>query len=126
VSAEKQYLTPASMVVIALIVLLYSVKISPASDDDGRYAQSPNHDWVKSLHSPAGMWCCDISDGRALVDADWRSHDGHYQVRLREDWIDVPEDAVITEPNRIGQTIVWFGYRDGNPIVNCFLPGSMT
>jgi hypothetical protein len=95
-------------------------------DLDGKYGQLPGHDWVKSLHSPAGAWCCDISDGRALVDADWRSKDGHYQVKLREQWLDVPDDAVIGEPNRLGQTIVWLIYRNGEPAVNCFLPGAMT
>ena len=33
--------------------------------------------------------------------------DGHYRVRIEGDWVDVPEDAVITEPNRVGRTMVW-------------------
>ena len=123
---SKGYLALATVSVLALIALLFSIRISPARDDEGRYATSPNHEWVKSLHSPAGAWCCDISDGRALVDADWRSRDGHYQIRLREDWLDVPDSAVIKEPNRIGQVIVWLTYRDGFPVVNCFLLGAMT
>jgi hypothetical protein len=32
---------------------------------------------------------------------------GHYRVRLENNWIDVPDDAIITEPNRAGRTMVW-------------------
>ena len=32
---------------------------------------------------------------------------GHYRVRLEGEWYDVPDDAVITEPNRVGRTMVW-------------------
>ena len=28
-------------------------------------------------------------------------------MRLDGEWIDVPDEAVITEPNRIGRTMVW-------------------
>ena len=41
-------------------------------------------------------------------------------------WVEVPEDAVITEPNRAGRTMVWpiWGYQ--GPSIRCFMPGSMT
>ena len=32
---------------------------------------------------------------------------GRYRVRIEGEWHEVPEDAVITEPNRVGQTMVW-------------------
>jgi hypothetical protein len=48
------------------------------------------------------------------------------EVRQRINWIDVPDDAVITEPNRAGRTMVW-PLRVGNLItIRCFMPGSMT
>ncbi len=28
-------------------------------------------------------------------------------MRIDNQWVDVPEDAVITEPNRAGRTMVW-------------------
>jgi hypothetical protein len=37
-----------------------------------------------------------------VSDVDWDTKDGHYRVRLEGEWIDVPEDALITEPNRAG------------------------
>jgi hypothetical protein len=32
--------------------------------------------------------------------AEWESREGHYRVRLYGAWIDVPDDALITEPKR--------------------------
>ena len=41
-------------------------------------------------------------------------------------WIDVPDDAVITEPNRAGRTMVWPMWGTVGISIRCFLPGSMT
>jgi len=93
--------------------------------DDGRYAGSPLKPWFDSLKSGKGP-CCSDADGSAVSDVDWESKDGHYRVRLDGEWIDVPEDAVITEPNRVGRTMVWplRGYL--GTTIRCFMPGSMT
>jgi len=61
----------------------------------------------------------------AVSDVDWESKDGHYRVRLENKWIDVPDDALITEPNRAGRTMVWPMRFNGEIFVRCFLPGSM-
>jgi hypothetical protein len=89
--------------------------------DDGRYATSPLKPWFDSLRSGKGP-CCSDADGVAVADPDWESKEGHYRVRLDGEWILVPDDAVITEPNRAGRTMVW-------PVrisIRCFMPGSMT
>jgi hypothetical protein len=93
--------------------------------DDGRYAGSPLKPWFDSLKSGKGP-CCSDADGSAVSDVDWESKDGHYRVRLDGEWIDVPNEAVITEPNRIGRTMVWplRGYLGVS--IRCFMPGSMT
>src|ERR1700693_5322205 len=78
-----------------------------ARDLDGRYAQSPLKPWFDHLSSKKGP-CCSDGDGSAISDADWESKDGHYRVRIPDTrrpgdpmiWVDVPNDAVITEPNR--------------------------
>jgi len=92
--------------------------------DDGRFTDSPLKPWFDSLRSHLGP-CCSDADGVAVADPDWDSHNGHYRVRLDGEWVDVPDDAVITEPNRAGRTMVWKHYIDGHPRVRCFLPGSM-
>jgi len=93
--------------------------------DDGRYANSPLKPWFDSLRSHLGP-CCSDADGFAVSDPDWESHDGHYRVRLDGQWVDVPDEAVITEPNRAGRTMVWPVKTSFGIAIRCFMPGSMT
>jgi hypothetical protein len=74
--------------------------------DDGRYSQSPFKPWFDSLKFGKGP-CCSDADGSVVADPDWESNGGHYRVRIDNEWVDVPDDAVITEPNRVGRTMVW-------------------
>ena len=96
-----------------------------ARDPDGRYANSPLKQWFDSLKSGKGP-CCSDADGYALSDVDWESGNGHYRVRIDGEWYEVPDEAVITEPNRVGRTMVWLmrGYQGLS--IRCFMPGSMT
>ncbi len=121
-----------AILVFLTIVLLTGGTISRAMarDLDGRYAASPLKEWFDQLRSKKGP-CCSDADGSAVSDADWKSKDGRYQVFLEGDWRDVPDEAVITEPNRAGRTMVWpVIYRGlGAPVrvdIRCFMPGSMT
>ncbi|WP_131867398.1 MULTISPECIES: hypothetical protein [unclassified Bradyrhizobium] len=93
--------------------------------DDGRYANSPLKPWFDSLRSQLGP-CCSDADGFAVADPDWESHNGRYRVRLDGQWIDVPDEAVITEPNRAGRTMVWPVKTAFGISIRCFMPGSMT
>jgi hypothetical protein len=118
--------------------------MSPAlgRDLDGRYANSPLKPWFEQLRSGKGL-CCSYVDGHVVEDADWESRDGHYRVRVPKDagstemvWVDVPDDAVITEPNKAGRTMVWpaydhvYSYTEEAGFayisIRCFMPGSMT
>jgi hypothetical protein len=98
---------------------------SALARDDGRYAGSPLKSWFDALKSGKGL-CCSDADGFALSDPDWESKDGHYRVRIEGQWIVVPDDAVITEPNRAGRTMVWPIKGSLGTSIRCFLPGSMT
>ena len=93
--------------------------------DDGRYMQSPLKPWFDSPKSGKGP-CCSVADGLAVSDPDWESKNGHYRVRLENEWIDVPDDAVITEPNLAGRTMVWPVKGSLGISIRCFRPGSMT
>ena len=108
-------------------VLLMPLVSNPgeARDLDGRYANSPLKQWFDSLRSGKGP-CCSDADGSAVSDVDWESKSGHYRVRIDGEWHDVPDEAVITEPNRVGRTMVWpiRGYQGLS--IRCFMPGSMT
>jgi hypothetical protein len=98
---------------------------SAAAHDDGRYAGSTLKPWFDKLKSGKGL-CCSFDDGFAIADPDWESKDGHYRVRLEGEWIVVPEDAVITEPNRAGRTMVWPIKNSLGTTIRCFMPGSMS
>ncbi len=99
--------------------------------DDGRYANSPLKPWFDSLKSKNGL-CCSFADGAKVEDVDWDVKNGHYLVRLEGKWVDVPDAAVITDPNRFGSAVVWPVYNiyaDGHKEVDtirCFIPGSGT
>lgn len=110
-----------------LAVLMLSLAAYPghARDPDGRYAGSPLKEWFDSLKSGKGP-CCSDADGTAVSDVDWESGNGHYRVRIEGDWVDVPDEAVITEPNRVGRTMVWPIRGYGGLTIRCFMPGSMT
>ena len=103
-------------------------------DLEGLYKDSPLHDWFEHLASRKGL-CCSFADGHVVADADWQTTtDGkHYRVRVplsagsnQMDWVDVPDEAVITEPNRAARTMVWPLYGYGGVSIRCFMPGSMT
>ena len=112
-----------------LLVILAASTLIPAglvlARDDGRYANSPLKPWFDSLKSNRGL-CCSNADGVVIADPDWDSKDGHYRVRLDGVWIIVPDDAVITEPNRAGRTMVWPIKGSLGVSIRCFLPGSMS
>lgn len=128
---------------LVIVSLIFLFQPAFGRDLDGRHANSPLKPWFDSLKSGKGP-CCSDADGWALADVDWESSGGKYRVRVPRHqwvpskeqptppaaidmiWVDVEKDAVITEPNRAGRTMVWplWGY-DGLTI-RCFMPGSMT
>lgn len=110
---------------VLIIVPLALCTQSAVGRDDGRYADSPLKPWFDSLRSHLGP-CCSDADGVAVADPDWDSKDGHYRVRLEGQWIVVPDEAVITEPNRAGRTMVWPIKGSLGISIRCFIPGSMT
>jgi hypothetical protein len=109
---------------LALVALLAAPFGAAIARDDGRYANSPLKPWFDSLRSGFGP-CCSDADGFVVADPDWESKDGHYRVRLDGQWIMVPDEAVITEPNRAGRTMVWPIKGSWGITIRCFMPGSM-
>jgi len=120
---------PLISVVAAMALLMLPAL---GRDLDGRYKDSALHDWFEHLASGKGL-CCSYADGYVVADADWETRDSHYRVRVpraavSEDmvWVDVPDQAVITEPNKAGRTMVWPLYGSEGVSIRCFMPGSMT
>ena len=115
----------ATLQIACVALLLAAVSQLSHARDDGRYANSPLKPWFDSLKSGKGP-CCSDADGYAVSEPDWESKSGHYRVRIEGEWHDVPDDAVITEPNRAGRTMVWPIKGWGGLTIRCFMPGSMT
>jgi hypothetical protein len=110
---------------LSVVVVCFIANVT-ARDLDGRYANSPLKPWFDHLASGKGL-CCSMADGETVADPDWEAKDGHYRVWLDGGWIDVPDDALITEPNLFGRTMVWPVRHEGNSIfIRCFMLGSMT
>ena len=110
---------------IVVWTILLALSVAPAFAHD--HARPALDGWYQSLTSGKGP-CCDGPgvDAMHLSDVDWESKDGRYRVRIEGLWIDVPEEAVVSGPNRDGRTLVWpMKYLDGSIHVRCFMPGAM-
>lgn len=88
----------------------------------------PNEEWLRGLKNNSGVLCCDGKDG---VDVQYDTKDGAYRVWLYNAFWVVPNDKVITEPNRLGMAQVWYSTSWGSdgvpkPFIRCFIPGSLT
>lgn len=40
-----------------------------------------------------------------------------------KDWMQVPDEVIIREPNRHGAPVVWWMIRDGDVAIRCYAPG---
>jgi hypothetical protein len=115
--------------VIAVVALVTAPALG--RDLDGRYKDSPLREWFDHLASQKGL-CCSFADGYVVEDADWTSQNGHYRVRVPKAagskdmiWVEVPDEAIIKEPNKVGRTMVWPLYSSESVSIRCFMPGSM-
>lgn len=82
-------------------------------------------EWVEGLKSKAAPYgCCAINEGIPNP-ATW-SADGKYHVKIEGKWYDVPDDALITVPNKLGYAVVWYFKEDGKIMIRCFMPGTLT
>lgn len=106
-------------VVVFVALALWSI---PATAHD--HTRPDLDAWFSGLASGKGM-CCSFTDGVAVMDVDWDTQDGHYRVRLKGQWITVPDTAVVDAPNKYGPAVVWpYLGLDGVNEIRCFLPGA--
>lgn len=116
------------MVAFLLAFFLVLALVLPKAYGHDNEHPELNH-WYQSLHSNNGGLCCDGSEAVHLADPDWQTQDkptSHYRVYLDNQWIDVPDSAVVTTPNADGRALVWpfQGYMGTN--IRCFMPGVLT
>lgn len=115
-----------ALIIVSLILLIMALLVhtKPARAHD--HARPGLDKWFKALESRAKAACCDGTDATRLDDVDWESRDGHYRVRIKGKWIDVPESAVVDGPNKAGPAMVWPIEGWGGLTIRCFMPGAMT
>ena len=90
--------------------------------DHGQFENVPDdiRAWFKGVRSPAGVPCCDISDGYR-TEYDVRA--GAYWVPINGLWWRVPEKAIIRNAgNPLGEAVVWYVSLRSNIEIRCFVP----
>ena len=105
-----------------------------ARDLEGKWAQRNDERsrWYRDQISPkTKSSCCSIADA-VMVDEDIRYDEtgiGHYWARWdkSDGWMPVPDDVVITGPNKNGAPVVWW-YQEsvsegGRLVIRCYSPG---
>jgi hypothetical protein len=83
--------------------------------------------WTMGLQSQRGVPCCDSSEAKPVVDADWRvDAEGHYEVLLEGKWVSVPDGSIVKEPNKYGLSLVWYIKLSNSDeiYIRCFLPAA--
>jgi hypothetical protein len=106
------------------IVALSTLPHAALAFDNGQYKDVPDNirSWFKSVRSPHGVPCCDISDGHR-TDYDMRP-DG-YWVPIEGKWQQVPPESIVYNAgNPVGEAVVWY-VRQGTSTyyIRCFVPG---
>ena len=84
------------------------------------------NEWFDALRANNGELCCTHTE--PIIVDDWETKEGHYRIYLEQQWVDVPDEAIVKTPNRAGRAMIWFGYGTitGRKIIRCFMPGTMT
>ena len=101
---------------IRAILALFVLCVPALARDNGQYnSVSPEvRQWFRAQKSPkTGALCCNEADG-TYAEEDIRN--GVYWTRFeltKGDWIPVPADVVIKDPNRNGAPVAWWYVRDG-------------
>ena len=85
------------------VVLLLAAAVVLIRDPTGKWANDPLQPWFQSLQSKNGMYCCARADGHPLDESEWDIKDNHYRVFVEGEWAVVPDDAVISGPNKFGK-----------------------
>jgi hypothetical protein len=111
---------------IRAIFALFVLCVPALARDNGQYnSVSPEvRQWFRAQKSPkTGALCCNEADG-TYAEEDIRN--GVYWTRFeltKGDWIPVPADVVIKDPNRNGAPVAWWYVRDGKVQIRCYAPG---
>lgn len=116
---------PKSKVGIVLVIIGLVFLMKPAFAHDHNHPE--RNEYLKSLYSKDGTWCCNGDDVTYLDGSDWDTQrsGGGYRVRFEGQWLPVPDGAVVDTPNKLGTGLVWVGKGYDGTYVRCFAPGTL-
>lgn len=115
-----------------MLKILLALSLLPTitlARNDGRFVQADPliKKWIEGLKDKKGEGCCNTADGFPVSDTEWKIKNDKYWVYILDDWYEVPEDAVLDTPNRLGIAMVWWypTFADGKkiPKIRCFMRG---
>ena len=108
---------------IFIVASICALSLPAAATDQGQYGNVPDHirSWFKSVQSPKGVPCCDISDGHRT---DYNMRADEYWVPIDGEWLPVPAEAIVYNAgNPVGEAVVWYTKYNGKAYIRCFVPG---
>lgn len=105
---------------VILGAALISLAISPAfaRDPEGKYANSPYHDWVEAQKTEPEInkdpsSCCGEADAHVVAPEDIRTvGPNHYQIRIKGEWKDFDKPVNTYHDNPTGKIWVWYNDTD--------------
>jgi hypothetical protein len=114
----------ASALVLAFSVIGAGAKWENVAQEWAPLNLSPEQKaWFKSVRSPHGVPCCDVSDGHRTT---WRADpvNGHYWIPIEGEWREVPPEAVVNNAgNPVGEAVVWYIRQGPDAVyIRCFVP----
>lgn len=136
----------AILAVVIVFVMFVAMSQTRAHDwhhHDFAQATPTQRNWLNKQRRPGTTFtCCNESDGEQVDEEIRYDHKGiaRYWINskhTRGQWMQVPEEAVIREPNLHGRPIAWFRWAapDGSfttfpradlrPEIFCYVPGPL-
>lgn len=126
-------LAAATILTLGPALLIVATKGHGREAFPGQWAQADPElrKWFRNQTSPAtGGNCCSEADG-TYVEEDIRYDDagkGHYWIKFDKtegQWMPVPDEIVIHDPNRNGAPVVWWFYDSDEARLGfrCYAPG---
>ena len=112
----------AARIILFIVSTLLLCASGARAVDRGQFADVPEdiRAWFKSVVSPSGVPCCDISDGHRTS---YEVRRDGYWVPIDGLWWQVPARAVIRDRrNPVGEAVVWYVRLHGAIVINCFVP----
>lgn len=110
---------PRDLLAGGLIALLIFGIVSFVGHANGQTLR----EWFDSLKNQRGEVCCFNFDGQSVDDLGWKIERGKYHVWYNGAWNEIPDEAVVTVPNRLGRAHIWMR---GDGSVRCFIPGPLS